>query len=259
MPTQTELLIHAPLPPGVHMWYPGDARRLLARLIDEASTRAGKRLVPPEIFHYGDDGFPLSGLPLVRFGMARNAIRITGIAEQGAAVVRDHARVLTRILSEHFGRPLREELRSSEVAITSGRWRRYRAYSLATTIRPDKYQHFAALDDARKKAFLADLIRRGINRQVEMLALPFSGELDITVHDVGRSVPVFLKDNTKSGGKIYYDTARYVDFSMPVKLEGHWAVGHHIARGHGQVRQAARDPAETQERIDLSLRRVANA
>lgn len=216
-------LLKIQLPPGAPPLRSGQFRELLAKGGD------GSRLLPPEFFHYGPDGRPLSsGEPEIRVVGAATWVGLLGMKENSemfdAAVG-----IAARIAGKHYGRALPINVEIIEFGLSATEYPvTYYLRDMAI-----KRRGQAARTQPIEK-LTRDRLEQGLARSARRCGfdLPTSERLGITFHSL-REIGMQLW--TKDGPTKEFVGLVSAEFSMHLALDGMWQVGNLQARGHGRI------------------------
>ncbi|HVT36005.1 MAG TPA: hypothetical protein VHE37_10485 [Nevskiaceae bacterium] len=206
--------------------YPQEGRRLLGEL-------CGDKLDPAFFHHQEEDRLlPKSGgVPPVRFSGNGKIFRIIGVGVVGAELVNESFATVLAALTKRFG-PLKTQMAESEHALTfSAMPRRYAIRHMFLYKGIDERDKFAALDAVAKRAWLLDMVCRGLARQYEELG--YDGKMP----DLRPQLNAFVEHSVhpiKDGSKIHGGVADLV-VTLQAKLVGHWAAGLLISKGYGRL------------------------
>lgn len=195
--------------------------------------------VDPRIFHHDAAGNNLQGFPMIRWGGGKGWIRIRAVGEEAIDIVSDQIRAILGLIRADIQGPISAYGTIDEVSIQpSDAPIFYTAWNLIYARKSRQFQKFNAMGLEEKKALLANLIARDIEKQCELLNIGLSFTPEIEVTRIGDQVPV----RASLGAGASPDSAvkdwasgTVVDFRMFAKLSGSWAAGGLISRGHGHI------------------------
>lgn len=223
-------LLRIALPEGKPPLRATALRELLARKGD------GSPLLPPQFFHYGDDGRPLSaGVPEIRTVGGRAWVGLLGISED-TPYFDSAVGIAIRVVSDHYGLPLPISVERPEVGLQStedligGQTRPITYYLRDMAIkRRTPSARNQPIEDLVRQRMLRGLVEMAARHNLD---LPADGKLGLVFHELRE---VGLRLSTTTGPTNEYVGLVNGEFSMNVALTGIWQVGNLQARGYGRI------------------------
>lgn len=222
----TQLLLRINTPPGCQTIYRDKFREMLAKAAD------GRAILPPQFFHYGEDGKPLStGEAEIRTIGSKNWVGV--LSKTGNAELFDPCvGIATRVAANHYGSPAKMEVMELEYGLEAAAMPVFYNLSRAAFKRRSAKRRALSTEEIIKEYLL-----RQLNDEAERFGfdLPPDSALKIQVH---HTKEMGMRLNLNTGLSNEYVSLVDANFSMYLELSGMWQIGNLQARGHGLIYRA---------------------
>lgn len=195
--------------------------------------------LPPEFFHYDEDGHPKSGISPFRFGGGRTP-SVLAVGNEAALLLKTKGYIISDLLSHFFDTSIEETRTHGPIGVSVGRdLHTYAVYGLIFAAKPGLVDRFTP--DVESQTPSEELIKRvefllkeSIRRQAVMFGVDLeSDENSHVLGDVKIGKDSFFKVPHKN--RIMYGI-KELTFSTSLVLAGPWSVGNKISLGFGRVR-----------------------
>lgn len=213
-------------------------------------AKAGDGVLPPELFHYTSEGKPVSGahesaecriasLPLIRIRSHRNRITVTALGHEKCALLDDYGIKIARLLKDRAGLFSKVERHTESVSLTLTETpMRYVMHQFVHRVKlRNRDKRLNLLPTEEQVRIIAERIERDFMRQADalMIDVPHLGSalLKGSIR-IGAMKTTRVSDPGEKAGS-YATLVPHVSFSMFAHLNGHWAAGALISRGHGRI------------------------
>lgn len=188
------------------------------------------------LFHHGMDGRPLPGLSPYRFVADGHWGCIHALGKDAVALLRSIARCAAQApLPACLSTPQWEDRNVGFVAGVPGT---YEVTDLVVCQSARQFQCWSKAPEAEKLQHVQDLLKRGFERQLQLLKLDAPlPELQLQHVGQERTMPKLRHAVSKA-----YVRVACARFSLEASLHGHWAIGSLASRGFGSVyRQGSKE------------------
>jgi hypothetical protein len=229
MQNETEVKLFIPRPEGLSLWHGNDARKYASNVIGEEGFERFKT-----IFNYQSLDNSSQEKSLIRWGTARDCIRLTGVGDKAQEAIEEFALFLRRKVSDHEKAAIKLEMLERSVELTpTDRMSTYRCYYPVIFKKPWKYSRSVERGDVNK-VVLTRLID-GIRCQSDQLGIDRPSNLKIALLDVSDPSFVDTEPRWKKSNRADVVLFHTVVFAMNAELKGNWAAGLFVNKGNGRI------------------------
>jgi len=204
--------------------FPDEARAQSAKLLEAKCPSLTSAMM-----NYADSGSTITDFPPVLFGRLHDGFRLIGIADAGAAILRDITPHMAEAWSLGGKRAVQLSYAQTECA---AEWLPYKVrYVVPRLVVQKKAGHLKHLaDPSAGQAHIERVIRDSMKRQANAMGVKLPDNLDISF--VGCAGEFAAKNGRHP---VAFLGLREATFEANVRLQGIWALGYLISKGYGHL------------------------